>query len=722
MWGRYALPMENSFNMPRHHVNEPRKPSRYAFEKKHTVTTMARLFVCLCTLTLSYYGAKEMYAVLNTNHITKLQWLFLILFCLNFTWISFAFSQATLGFLYRICPFHFRKREVETDKITAILLPIYNEDPFAIRARVEAMREDIIEKAPGKFAFFILSDSNKSASCIKEKHVLHSLLYEEDSRCPIFYRNRSCNTERKAGNIADWVTKFGASYEYMIILDADSLMGANCLLSLSRRMAAEPGLGLIQTLPTIIRANTLYSRVQQFANQCFGPIYAAGLAAWHGNSSNFWGHNAIIRTQAFAESCGLPILPGKAPFGGHIMSHDFAEAAMLRRAGWGVRFDTDLTESYEEAPPSLLDVMIRDRRWCQGNLQHKSLVIAQGLHFATRLHLLSGILSYLTAVFWFLLIAVGFALAVQAYFVRPEYFANPSLFPTWPVFDVVKARQLFTLSIMLVITPKIYGWLAIMLHWKRCVRFGGPILLTLNTLLEILLSALYAPVLMLSQFFIVFDVIKGRDSGWHPQARQDGATSWKEATHAYALHTLLGCTLAASSFFLNTQLFYWSLPISFSLIFSIPLSWMSGGRKRGNVLSKLWLLKSPEEKRPTDVIEKFHRRDATHHSKHAESVTLKALFNNQPLYLWSLAQLTENPSIDHTDRDYICAEWKIQHTSTIEQLESLLEEGEKLAILRHKTLMQALEKYREKEETTPKKTHDVTKREKHDLMLNLNTL
>ncbi|REG84282.1 membrane glycosyltransferase [Marinomonas pollencensis] len=691
---RLALPQEAPLDMPRHAVNEPRQSAKKLIKPFLLRTLCARLCVICVTLGLTWYGATEMYAVLSTNAIAGLQWAFLVLFCINFTWISFAFSQATIGFLCRLWPFSRSVKETEPDGVTAILLPVYNEDPARIRASIEAMHADLLEKAPGKFAFFILSDSNRSAACIKEKHTFYPLLNHEDQGCPIYYRRRHNNNERKAGNIAEWVTRFGARYESMIVLDADSLMSAECLISLSRRMAAEPGLGLIQTLPTIIKANTLYSRIQQFANQCFGPVYASGLAAWHGTASNFWGHNAIIRTKAFAESCGLPILDGKAPFGGHVMSHDFMEAAMLRRAGWGVRFDMDLEASYEEAPPSLIDVMVRDRRWCQGNLQHKAFLLARGFHFATRVHLFSGIFSYLSAVFWFLLIAVGFALAVQAHFVRPEYFSNPSLFPTWPVFDFQKALLLFELSMALVLAPKVYGWLSAMVHPKRCLAFGGPILLTLDTLLEVLLSALYAPILMFSQFLVVFDVLKGRDSGWKPQSRDDGATPWKTVARAHLSHTLLGAGLAAGALFLSLELFYWSLPITIGLVFSIPLSWLSGGEKRGNLLSKCMLLRASQEKRPTGIVKRLNDKQAqvTQDDFPVTQPALQRFVQDVDFYHWYLAQLPEEEE-NTLCRSRICAEWQIDKSANLEQLTEHLQESECLAILKHKSLMLAMGKY-----------------------------
>lgn len=695
-----ALPQTSPLNMPRHAVNEASQPRKKRQQNFALTTFFARLFVLFGTAGLSWYGATEMYSVLNTNAIAGLQWAFLVLFCINFTWISFAFSQATLGLLFQLWPFSRRRKEQDVEGVTAILLPVYNEDPLRIRANIQAMREDLLAHAPGKFAFFILSDTNKADAWIAEEQAFYPLLSEEGQACPIYYRRRYKNAERKAGNIAEWVTSYGGDYECMIVLDADSLMGAECLISLTRRMAAEPGLGLIQTLPTIIRANTLYSRIQQFANHCFGPIYASGLAAWHGYSSNFWGHNAIIRTKAFADACGLPMLEGKAPFGGHVMSHDFMEAALLRRAGWGVRFDTDLKASYEEAPPSLVDVIVRDRRWCQGNLQHKAFVFAKGFHFATRLHLMSGIMSYLSAVFWLMLIVVGFALAVQAYFVRPEYFANPSLFPTWPVFDFEKARSLFILSMALVLAPKVYGWLAAMLNIRRCMQFGGPILLTLSTLVETVLSALYAPILMLSQFQVVYDVFKGRDSGWKPQSRDDGATSWKVAARAHCSHTILGIVLASGALFLSWELFYWSLPISFGLILSIPLSWLSGGAKRGNVIRYLGLMRAPEEKRPHPIVAMQHKHSVEQKSLQfdASLSSLKRLVSDSKLFYWHLAQMRNDLPNKEFCRAWICAEWQILNSDNIQNLLDHLNEKECLAILEHRELMSVMQKYLPKNE------------------------
>jgi membrane glycosyltransferase len=686
----FALPSRPApLDMPRHGLYESGRPVKYPRSIFYIIKTLfARFFVLLLSAGLAYYGITEIHGVLAANGITPLQWVFLIFFSLNFVWIAYAFSQACLGFLASFIPTLEAPAEADVNFKTAILLPVYNEDPKRLRAALKAMRDELITQAPHQFAFFLLSDSNHPQTWVNEQAVLGEC-FTDDDVCPVYYRRRHNNQERKAGNIAEWVQNWGGAYEAMIVLDADSLMSADCLIKLTRRLAAQPKLGLIQTLPTLIRAKTLYGRLQQFANHCFGPIYARGLSAWHGLSSNFWGHNAIIRTKAFAEACCLPILPGKAPFGGHVLSHDFIEAAMMRRAGWGVRFDTDLSASYEEAPPSLADVLIRDRRWCQGNLQHAPFMVAQGFVLPTRLHIFAGIMSYLSAVFWLMLIMVGFAIAIQAQVVRPEYFSNLSLFPTWPVFDAERALNLFYVSMALVLAPKVFGWLVALLHPRRCMEYGGPILLTLSTLAEVVLSALYAPILMVSQFGVVYSILRGKDSGWKPQSRDDGALSWYAVGRMHALHTLFGFALAATAFALSLDLFYWLLPISLPLIFSIPMSWISGGERRSHWFNKSGLLRAPLEKRGQQPITQAFEKNLEETEVDAVLPhVLEQLLNTPLLYERHLAQLPlEDASRTEFHAPAVTAEWKINHAVNFHHLQAMLQHDELMAILLRPSLL-----------------------------------
>ena len=681
-----ALPPESRLQMPRRALHERRQPLRACPTwGARIVTVLARIYIAAATLALAGYGTREMHGVLSTTSITPLQWVFLVLFSINFLWISFAFAQATLGFARSLLPRLRRipEQQGELPFKTAILLPVYNESPQRIAAAVAAMRGELAIREPGRYAFFILSDTNQADAWVAEEAVFRTVIAPADAACPVFYRRRPDNSEKKAGNIADWVRRWGGDYEAMIVLDADSIISADTLVKLSRRLAAAPGIGLIQTLPRIVRARSLYGRAQQFANQCYGPIYGGGLAAWHGLSSNFWGHNAIIRTRAFAESCSLPLLQGKPPFGGAVMSHDFIEAALLRRAGWGVRFDVDLQQSWEEAPPSLVDVLVRDRRWCQGNLQHSRFLFARGLTLTSRLHLLTGIMAYVSAALWLLLVLVGLLIAVQAKIVRPEYFAEPSLFPTWPVFDSERALQLFVISMAVVLAPKVFGWFAALVNFRLCLRFGGPVLLTLSTLFETLLSALYAPILMFTQTHVIWLVLRGSDSGWKPQRRDDGTLGWAAAIRAHRGHMLLGVTLALVAWAVHETLFLWLLPITLGLVFAVPLSWISGGTRRGKVFAALGLLRSPEEKRPAEVLARLEA-ELQRQPVPGEENALTRLARDPSLLEWHRAQLApakEIPSLADFHGPAVTAAWKAAHATTLDELCRWLDPAETLALI-----------------------------------------
>jgi membrane glycosyltransferase len=325
-------------------------------------------------------------------------------------------------------------------------------------------------------------------------------------------------------------------------------------------------------------------------------VISRGLAAWSGDSANYWGHNAIIRVQAFAQSCGLPQLEGRKPFGGHVLSHDFVEAALMRRAGWKVRMTTDCGGSWEESPPSLIDVAVRDRRWAQGNLQHMKIIGAGGLSFASRMHLGIGIMSYLSSPLWLVMLCIGFALAIQSHLIRPEYFNHDfQMFPTWPRFNVELMMALFWFSMVILLVPKFLGLLRALLS-RRLRRGGGGVIgLSASFLFEVVLSALYAPVLMLSQSRHVFEIFMGRDSGWKPQRRDDGGTSWGEALRYHMRDTLIAAMTAAILWFLSPPLLAWVSPALLGLLIAIPLSRASGSRAIGGALSRLGLLRTPEE-------------------------------------------------------------------------------------------------------------------------------
>ncbi|MEP9347486.1 glucans biosynthesis glucosyltransferase MdoH [Xanthobacter sp. KR7-225] len=562
-----------------------------------------RALVMGTTLALTALGGHEMYLVLDVGGLTALELAVLVLFTVLFAWIGFAFANALAGAiaLLRAAPEPDPAPDGPLPRIgirTAVLMPTYNEAPARVFAGLLATCESLAETGQGaQFDFFILSDTTDPDLWVAEE----AAFLEARARAGgarLFYRHRAENTDRKAGNIADWVTRFGGGYEAMLILDADSVMSGACLVRLAAALERDPGAGLLQTLPVIVGGRTVFARLQQFAGRLYGPMLACGLAWWHGPQSNYWGHNAIIRTRAFAAAAGLPHLKGPPPFGGHVLSHDFVEAALLVRAGWGVHLLPALAGSYEEGPPSLSALATRDRRWCQGNLQHAAVLPARGLAAASRVHLLTGIFSYVSAPLWLAMLLAGLLTALQARFVPPDYFpAQFSLFPTWPAQDPARAAWVFAGTMAVLLLPKLIAF-ALMMRTRALRRgFGGGARALAGMAVEIVVSGLCAPVSMVSQTLAVGGILAGRDGGWQAQQRDDGSVGLAAALKQFLPHTALGLAFAGATAVISWPLALWMSPIILGLAAAAPLvAWTSRTPPRP------LLLTTPEALEPPPVL------------------------------------------------------------------------------------------------------------------------
>ena len=559
----------------------------------------ARIFVFGLTALLTGAGTYGMYQVISPVEVTWLQILFAALFALTFTWISFACASACAGFWLLLrgrTPAPALAPLSEMGR-TALLMPVYNEDPDAVFSRLEQMAHSLVwQGAQRHFDIFILSDTRKDDVARREEERFKSLRQALRGEMGVYYRRRADNHHRKAGNIADFVTRWGGAYDHMIVLDADSEMSGDILVTLACAMAADPSAGIIQSLPLLHNRWTPYARMTQFAGRIYGPVVAAGLSAWHGRDGNYWGHNAIIRTCAFAAAAGLPELTGRKPFGGHILSHDFIEAALMRRAGWGVYMLPQLRGSYEETPPSLIDLASRDRRWAQGNLQHIKIVGARGLHWVSRVHLLQGIMSYLASPLWLLLLTAGMGLALIARYTEPNYFPDGlSLFPAWPVFDPELALRLLSVTAVVLYLPKLLGLILALRDPEIRRGSGGALGLFKSVAAETLLSILLSPVMMLIQSRFVLDVLIGRDSGWNNQNRDDAAIPFAITARRHAVHSLVGLIIGAAGFAISWATFFWFLPIMTGLVLAPVVSWATGHAAFGRRLWTANVFRIPEE-------------------------------------------------------------------------------------------------------------------------------
>ena len=252
-----------------------------------------------------------------------------------------------------------RGRELKCDHRHCRL--VYNEEvgprvSSCLRATVRVPRQKTGQLE--RFDFFVLSDSTERRADAAE------VMARGAGRDPgnparwagFFTVTGFPTVDKKSGNIREFLRAWGRRYRYFLILDADSIMSGDTLVELVRMMEANPGVGLIQTVPALVNAESLFGRMQQFANRFYTPIFLTGMEYWSRGCGNYWGHNAIIRTEPFMQHCDLPKLPGRRPFGGHILSHDFVEAALLLKANWQVWLVRDGgLGSYEEAPQGMIE-------------------------------------------------------------------------------------------------------------------------------------------------------------------------------------------------------------------------------------------------------------------------------------------------------------------------------------------------------------------------------
>ena len=473
-------------------------------------------------------------------------------------------------------------------------MPVYNENADEVFARIAAMTDSLREAGAEKeFDFFVLSDSTDPAFRTEEEAAWRR--HRRNAASPrLYYRHRADNTGHKAGNIAEFCRKWGAMYDYMVVLDADSLMTGRTLARLVRLMDANPRTALIQAPPLLIGGELLFARSQQFASWVYGRMYAAGLAKMQGPDGNYWGHNAIIRIRPFTENCGLPILSGRPPLGGEIMSHDFVEAALLRRAGWEVWMAPDLDGSYETSPPTLIEHLKRDRRWCQGNLQHVKLLFAQGFRLPSRMHMAFGAMSYLSSPIWLLLIILFTAHAFQIDRTPVTYVGRYPVL-SWPISHTVAFVSIAVASLGMLYLPKLIA-VAVVLHDRDAARMHGGLRgLLLSVLIESVLSTLVAPVFMLSHSRFVFSILRGSNTRWGAQLRGGNGTGLRNAVAAFAPHTVIGIVAGVLVWTWTPADFWWYVPLLAGLVTAILFAWLTSLPSLGAAARRAGLFLVPSE-------------------------------------------------------------------------------------------------------------------------------
>ena len=547
-----------------------------------------------------------MVAVLPYHGGQPIEIAILVLFIILFSWVSIGFWTGVIGFLvlvgqrdrWAISRSAAPDAPLAPDARTAIIMPICNEHVGRVFSGLRATYESLARTQwLERFDFFVLSDSNEADVRVAETKAWLDLCCDLHAFGRIFYRWRRHRIKRKSGNVADFCRRWGRDYRYMVVLDADSVMSGECLTALVRLMEANPNTGIIQTAPRAAGRDTLYARIQQFATRVYGPVFTAGLHFWQLGEAYYWGHNAIIRIAPFIRHCALGILPGRGTLSGEILSHDFVEAALMRRAGWAVWIAYDLPGSYEEMPPNLIDELKRDRRWCRGNLINSRLFLAEGFHPAHRAVFMTGVMAYVSAPLWLLSLGLSTAFIAIQSLVGPQYFVQPrQLFPLWPEWHLDWALGLATATGTVLFMPKILS--VLLLLGKRARHYGGSVWLVLSTAVEIIFSALLAPIRMVFHSEFVFAALSGLPIVWKSPPREDAETTWNEALRRHGTHSLLGVAWAAAVYWMNADFFWWLLPVVGALALSVPISVYSSRVTLGRRSRKARWFLIPEESRP----------------------------------------------------------------------------------------------------------------------------
>lgn len=552
----------------------------------------------------------------------------LVLFVPLFGMVTLGFTQAVFGFfilLRRRDPYGLSRLlpdampAAESLPPTAIAVPIFNEDVSRVYEGIRAIYLDLARAGYGdRFDIFILSDSNDPNKWIEEEVAWIDLCKQLKGFGRIFYRKRKVALNRKSGNISDFLRRWGRKYRYMVVLDADSLMEGRTLARMVQLMELNPQAGIIQTAPAPIQGETFFARMMQFSGLLYGPVFQAGLNYWQASSGNFWGHNAIIRTAPFIEHCALPTVTESGREGRtRFMSHDYVEAALMRRAKYEVWLAYELGGSYENLPPTLVDHARRDRRWCRGNLQHSWLLTSKGFHPINRLHLFLGVLSYLSSPLWFLFLILG-TIQCRLYWASgaiPRYDDDVGLSSFLDIGGARLAMLLFLVTVVMLTLPKVLAVVHACLKRERRMQFGGGPRLALSAAFEHVLSALQAPIQMCFNTRFVIEILSGREVPWGTQRREAGGVDWGGIVNAHAMQTAVGVVWAMIALHVNSVFFWWLSPVTFGLMASIPLSAALSLPQLGAWLARRRWFMVPSETWPPPVVVHLEKHLASIHKR-----------------------------------------------------------------------------------------------------------
>jgi membrane glycosyltransferase len=579
-------------------VEEPRGlPGNRSGNDRKTLRNRRIVVGALNLLTMAALIA-AMTWLMALGSFTLVETVMLLAFVVTLPWLSIGFWNAVIGFavavLHRdpaaaVNPYVARPSGgTALTSRTAIVVTIRNEDPAGVLQRLEAMYWDVVRSGDGRhFAFFVLSDTSRPDIADAEEALIAEWRKRASPTVPVHYRRRSDNIGYKAGNIENFCAAHHAEYDFFLPFDADSRMSARAILRLVRIMQAAPEIGILQGLVVGAPSVTFFTRAFQFGMRHGMRAFTLGAAWWQGDCGPYWGHNALIRMDAFHAHCRLPVLSGNGPLSGHLMSHDQVEAVLMRRAGYEVRVLAEEDESFEQNPPSLTDFIKRETRWCQGNMQYLRLLKLPGLLPTSRVQLLLAVAMYLAAPAWIVFITAGASTAIFT-----DQFGSVPLELGLSLFVAIMAFNLM---------PKLMGVAQSLVQARVAAAYGGRWRLAAGAVTEFLFTILIAPSVAFAVTVCCIGLICGQRIRWEAQQRSRESLSLREATLSLWPQTLYGLTLALVLGFHAPWALLFGIAIVAPLLFAIPIATLTTLPRLGAWTRSVGLLDIPEDRMRADT-------------------------------------------------------------------------------------------------------------------------
>jgi membrane glycosyltransferase len=539
-------------------------------------------------------------AIVFGNGFILLDAVVIVTFSLKALWVVLVFYSTSIGFvLRRATVLHSlelrRPSAMAPNPILgriAVVMPVRDENVDRFLACLRSTKASVDGTGCGdRFDYFLLSDSTRPELVSIEELKFEAWRATQHVASHLTYRRREHPAGLKGGNLQDFCMGPGQGYEFMVVLDADSIMAGTTIVQLARIMQANPRIGILQCTINCIFPQSTFARLFEFGHRLVWHNYILGSVWWQGERGQYRGHNAIVRIAAYAAHCRLSDLIGARAARVHVMCYDQVEGMLMHRAGYEVRELPNSEGSYEGLPPTLFEFLVRYQRWCQGNLTNLRLLWLPGLAMMDRYHLVGVAHRFLGWPAFTIFVACATLLAAS-----------------WPgevTFPTHSAALLYATFLTLYFLPRWLGLIDAVICGAR--RYGGNIRLALGSLIDLLFTLFFVPIAMVSTTWFLIQRLFGHRAAWVPQPRTTQALSWADAASALWPTTVFGIALFVFILMSAEAVLIWFLPFLAGLLLAVPFAMLTAS-VRANTCMKQWgLCAMPEEVTPPYELQYLER-------------------------------------------------------------------------------------------------------------------